>query len=52
MRGLTFSLKRAIGISGLKQKVARATGVPTTKLGIERKVGQAVIKKLLGKKTK
>lgn len=52
MRGLTFSLKRAVGISGLKQKVARATGVPTTKLGIERKVGQAVIKKLTGKKTK
>lgn len=52
MKGLTFSLKRAVGISGLKQKVAKATGIPTTKLGVERKVGQVVLKKLLGMITK
>jgi len=53
MRGLTFSLKRAVGISGLKTKVARATGIPTTKQGLERKVGQAVLKGVgLGKKKK
>ena len=28
--GLSFSLKRAVGISGLKTKVARAVGLPTT----------------------
>ena len=50
MRGLTFSLKRAIGISGLKTKIARKTGVPTTRQGIERKVGQTVISALTGGK--
>lgn len=50
MKGLSFSLKRAVGISGLKTKVARKTGIPTTKLGLERKVGQAVIEAITGKK--
>ncbi len=48
MKGLSFSWKRAVGISGLNTKVARATGIPTTKQGIERKVGKAVINTLLG----
>lgn len=52
MRGLTFSLKRAIGISGLKTKIARKTGIPTTKQGLERKIGQAVIKGVTGKRNK
>lgn len=52
MRGLTFSLKRAIGISGLKTKIALKTGIPTTKQGLERKIGQAVISALIGKKHK
>ncbi len=43
MKGLSFSLKRAVGISGLKTKVARKTGIPTTKLGLERKLGQGVL---------
>ena len=43
MKGLTFSLKRAVGISGLKNKIARKTGIPTTKQGLERKVGQTVL---------
>ena len=50
MRGLTFSLKRAIGISGLKTRVASKTGIPTTKQGLERKVGQAVLRTLTGAK--
>lgn len=50
MKGLSFSLKRAVGISGLKTKVARKTGLPTTKQGLERKVGQAVIEAITGKK--
>jgi len=47
--GLSFSLKRAVGISAVKQKVARATGLPTTRQGVERKVGKAIIDKLTGK---
>jgi len=44
--GLSISLKRAIGVTKLKQKVSRATGVPMTKQGLERKVGGAVLKGL------
>ena len=51
MKGLTFSLKRAIGVSGLKTKVARKTGLPTTKLGLERKIGGAIIGLVVGKTT-
>ena len=40
--GLSFSLKRAVGISGLKTKVARAVGIPTTKQGLERKIGGVI----------
>lgn len=29
--GLSFSLKRALGISQAKQKIARETGIPTSK---------------------
>ena len=50
--GLTFSLKRAIGVSALKQKVAKKTGLPLTKQGLERKVGGAIIKSVTGKKKK
>lgn len=48
--GLSFSLKRALGISQAKQKIARETGIPTSKTGIERKIGNVIIKTLLGKK--
>ena len=48
--GLSFSLKRAIGVTKLKQKVARATGIPTTKQGLERKIDGAILKGILGKK--
>lgn len=50
--GLTFSLKRAIGVSALKQKVARKTGLPLTKQGLERKIGSKVVKAVTGKKKK
>lgn len=52
MKGLSFSWKRAVGISGLKTKVARATSIPTTKQGLERKVGQAVLRTLIGGRKK
>lgn len=50
--GLSFSLKRALGISGLKTKIARKVGVPTTKQGLERKIGGAILKGLFGGKKK
>ena len=48
--GLSFSLKRAVGISGLKSKDARATGLPTTKQGLERKIGGAILKGITSKR--
>lgn len=33
-----FSLNRALGITSAKQKIARATGIPTTKQGHKRKM--------------
>ena len=50
--GLSFSLKRAVGISAAKQKISRKTGIPLTKGGLERKVGKVVINSLIGKKKK
>lgn len=46
--GLSFSLKRALGITALKQKIARETGIPLTKGGLERKIGSMIIKKIFG----
>ena len=48
--GLSFSLKRAVGITAAKQKIARKTGIPTTKQGLELKVGRMVLGTLFGKK--
>jgi hypothetical protein len=42
--GFSFSWKRLLGISGLKTKISRKTGIPLTKGGFERKVGRTVIK--------
>ena len=50
--GLSFSWKRALGVTAMKQKVARATGTPTTRGGLERKLGGLVLGALLGKKRK
>lgn len=52
MKGLSFSLKRVVGISGLKTKVASKTGIPTTKQGLERKIGGFVLSVLTGRKRK
>jgi len=46
--GFSFSWKRAVGISGMKQSVAKKTGIPTTKSGLERKVGRSLIRVILG----
>ena len=52
IKGLSFSLKRAVGVSALKQKVSKATGIPTTKKGLERKIGGSIVKAVTGKKKK
>jgi hypothetical protein len=41
--GFSFSWKRALGISALRGKIARATGIPTTKSGLERKLGRSAL---------
>ena len=43
--GLSFSWKRALGITKMKRKISKETGIPTTKAGRQRKLG-----KLLGMK--
>ncbi len=50
--GLSFSWKRALGITGLKQKIVRTTGVPMTKQGLERKIGGFIVKAITGKLNK
>lgn len=48
--GLSFSLKRAVGITAVKQKISKKTGIPLTKQGVERKIGGAMLKSVFGKK--
>ena len=48
--GFSFSWKRLLGISALKNKISRKTGVPLTKGGIERKIGRVIINFLFKKK--
>ena len=50
--GFSFSLKRALGITAVKQKVSQKTGIPLTKQGLERKIGGSILKALTGKKKK
>lgn len=42
--GFSFSLSRLLGISQAKQRFARQTGIPTTKSGMERKIGASIWK--------
>lgn len=48
--GLSFSWKRAVGLSGFRTSIAKKTGIPTTKGGIERKIGAFILRILFGKK--
>lgn len=48
--GLSFSWKRAIGVSKMKRDFAKATGISTTRSGLERKIGNVVINSVFGKK--
>jgi hypothetical protein len=48
--GFSFSWRRLLGITSAKQKLARETGIPTSKSGIERKIGALIIKVLTGRR--
>ena len=43
-----FSWKRATGITRMKQKISRTTGIPLTKSGRQRKIGKILTVDLLG----
>ena len=38
--GLTFSWKRALGVTKLKRSISKATGIPTSRSGRRAKVGR------------
>jgi len=40
--GLSFSWKRASGLSGAKAKISRKTGIPLTRAGRQRKIGKVM----------
>jgi hypothetical protein len=42
--GFSFSLSRLLGIDQSKQRFAINTGIPTTKGGIQRKIGASILK--------
>lgn len=41
--GISFSWKRALGITKLKQQISRKTGIPISKSGVERKIGKSIL---------
>lgn len=47
--GLSFSWKRALGITQAKRAFTQSTGIPTTKSGLERKIGSTIMKAIFGK---
>lgn len=47
--GLSFSWKRALGITKVKCSIACETGIPTSRFGLERKIGKTILKTLFGK---
>jgi len=48
--GFSFSWRRLLGLSGLRSSIAHRTGVPTTRGGIERKIGRYLLRMLLGRR--
>ena len=38
--GLSFSWKKALGITKAKRKISKATGIPTSKSGRQQKAGR------------
>lgn len=50
--GLSFSWREFLGITKMKRNFTKETGIPTTKAGIERKIGRAVLDWIFGNKEK
>jgi len=48
--GFSFSWQRLLGITSAKQHFAKETGVPTSKAGIERKLGSMLLNFIIRKK--
>lgn len=48
--GFSFSWKRLLGISGIKNSIARKTGIPNTRGGMERKIGRSLLRMIFGKR--
>ena len=42
VKGLTFSWRRALGITGAKRKIAKTTGIPTSQQGRRSKLGKLI----------
>lgn len=40
-RGLSFSPRRALGLTGARLRLSRRLGVPTTRYGMQRRIGAA-----------
>ncbi len=47
--GVSFSWRRLLGIDKVKREIAKTTGIPTSKAGMERKIGNVIIKAIFGK---
>lgn len=47
-----FSWKTFLGITNVKRQFARKTGIPTSKTGLEAKIGRLVLQTIFGTKKK
>ena len=47
--GVSFSWRRLLGIDKVKREIAKTTGIPTSKAGMELKIGNIIIKTIFGK---
>jgi len=48
--GLTFSWRRALGLSAAQARLSRRIGVPLSRSGRERKLGRFIIQLLFGRR--
>ena len=48
--GLSFSWKRAVGLTRLQTRLSRKLGVPLSRGGREKKLGAAILRALFGRR--
>ena len=48
--GVSFSLRRAIGLTGARQRLARQIGCPTTIDGLQKAIGRFLLRIVTGGK--